>query len=66
MLRSSRFWGYMYIFMGIGFVYLAINQSNQAGWGLFTMALIAIAAYDFMIGMKYLFGKPKKADEKKD
>ncbi len=66
-MKSPRFWGYIYFFMGFSFVYLAIHQSNRSGtWDLFTIALMAIAAYDFMIGIRYLTLKPKATSKKED
>ncbi|OIJ16217.1 hypothetical protein BKP35_04365 [Anaerobacillus arseniciselenatis] len=66
-MKSPRFWGYMYLFMGFSFVYLAIQQSSRSGtFDLFTIALMAIAAYDFMIGIRYLTLKPKTTEKKDD
>jgi hypothetical protein len=66
-MKSPRFWAYIYLFMGFSFVYLAIQQSNRTGhWDLFTVALMAIAAYDFMVAIKYMTFKPKTNENKKD
>lgn len=60
-MKTPFFWGVLYAFMGSSFVYFAINQNDRNGsWDAFTIALMAIAAYDFMIAIKYLTYKPKK------
>lgn len=64
-MRSPRFWAFLYLFMGSGFIYFAIQQKSRSGvWDWFTIALIAIAAYDFMIAIKYFTFKPKEESKK--
>lgn len=63
-MKSPLFWGMVYLFMAFSFVFFAIQQKGRTGeWDLFTIALVAIAAYDFMIALRYFRMKPK-ADEK--
>lgn len=64
-MKSPRLWGYIYLFMGSTFVLFAIQQKTRiGGWDFFTIALMAIAAYDFMIAIKYLTFKPKNEKNK--
>lgn len=66
-MKAQRLWGYIYIFMACSFVFLAIQQKSRIGeTDLFTIALMAIAAYDFMIAIKYLRPTPKKDKNKRD
>lgn len=66
-MKSSRLWGYIYLFMGSSFVMFAIQQKTRiGGWDFFIVALMAIAAYDFMIAINYLTFKPKKGSNKQD
>ena len=53
-MKSPSFWGMIYLFMGFSFIFFAIQQKGRTGeWDLITIALIAIAAYDFMVANKY-------------
>jgi hypothetical protein len=66
-MKSLRFWGYIYLFMGCSFIFLAIQQKARTGeTDIFTIALMAIAAYDFMVAIKYLNPNPKKEKNKQD
>jgi hypothetical protein len=63
-MKSSLFWAFMYLFMAVAFVYLAIQQKGRTGeWDLWTIALMAIATYDFFIAIKYFRMKRKVADK---
>lgn len=59
-MKSPLFWGIMYLLMAFSFVFFAIQQRGRTGeWDLFTISLMAIAAYDFMVAIRYLMFKPK-------
>ncbi|RXJ01336.1 DUF4305 domain-containing protein [Anaerobacillus alkaliphilus] len=59
-MKSPLFWGIVYLFMAISFVYFAIQQRGRTGeWDLFTIVLMAIAAYDLLVAVRYFTFKPK-------
>ncbi|MCT8136596.1 YdiK family protein [Anaerobacillus sp. CMMVII] len=63
-MRSPLFWGTAYLLMGASFVFFAIQQRGRTGeWDLFTIALMAIATYDFVIAIRYFTFKPKAQDK---
>jgi hypothetical protein len=64
-MKSPLVWGFIYLFMATSFVYFAIHQKGRTSdWDLFTIALMAIATYNFVIALRYFTFKPK-ADNKK-
>lgn len=62
-MKSPLLWAYLYLFMAFSFIYFAIQQRGRTGeWDWFTLILMAIAAYDFLVSIKYfsLNNKRKK------
>ncbi len=54
-MKSPRLWGMVYLFMAVGFTFLAIQQKSKTDeWDLFTLSLTAIAAYDLLRAIRYL------------
>ncbi len=51
---SPSFMGIVYILIGVMFTYLAIQNVGLAGWNLWTYFFIALAAIDFMIGIRFI------------
>ncbi|OIJ11351.1 hypothetical protein BKP37_15865 [Anaerobacillus alkalilacustris] len=66
-MRSPYVWGIIYFFMGCLFVYFAIQQNTRTGqWDFFTIALMALAAYDFTISYRYFAFKKILKRKNKD
>ncbi|TSB44924.1 DUF4305 domain-containing protein [Alkalicoccobacillus porphyridii] len=43
-----------YLFLGIVLVYLATMQVGANGWTFFSFFIIAFAAFDFYVGIRFL------------
>ncbi|PTL37658.1 YdiK family protein [Alkalicoccus saliphilus] len=54
MMRSPRFNGYLFFFVGTLFLMMAIQTAGQtSGWDILTIVLIAFAAFDYMLAFKF-------------
>ncbi|GKU85261.1 DUF4305 domain-containing protein [Niallia sp. NCCP-28] len=55
MKQSALFSGFLYILLGIVFIYFAIEniQTNQ-GWGFFTYILVILATFDIGSGIRLI------------
>lgn len=54
MRQSSMFSGIIYLFLGILFTYFAIQDVQTGGWGIFTILLAILAAFDCGKGIKLI------------
>lgn len=55
MKPSPYLFSFIYMFIGVMFVYFAIEQNSRTNeWDLFTIALIAMATFEFMIALRYI------------
>ncbi|PRO66361.1 YdiK family protein [Alkalicoccus urumqiensis] len=64
--RSPRFNGYLFIFFGTLFLFLAIQSAGQSsGWDVITIVLIAFAAFDYFLGFKFFVAAARMEQNKR-
>ncbi|MBS4210437.1 YdiK family protein [Bacillus sp. FJAT-50079] len=63
-MRSPLASGILYIFLGIVFTYLAIQQVIVKDWNFIAYLLIIIATFDLGAGFRLLFLHFKRKDKK--
>ncbi|ADC49924.1 MULTISPECIES: YdiK family protein [Alkalihalophilus] len=44
---------FMYFFLGVLVVFIAIQKVNQTGWDFWAYLIIGFAAFDFMIAYRF-------------
>lgn len=54
MIKSPLFSGFIYLLLGILFIYFAIQNVQESGWGIFTILLVVLAAFDCGSGLKMI------------
>lgn len=54
MVKSPMLSGFVYLLLGILFIYFAIQNVQESGWGIFTILLVALAAFDCGSGLKMI------------
>lgn len=66
MRQSALFSGFLYILLGIVFVFFAIQDLKQNGeWGFFTYLLVILATFDIGSGIRMiLFHQKLKSIQK--
>jgi uncharacterized protein YacL len=65
--RSPIFIATFYIILGLIITYLASNSVGRNGWNFFSLLLVALAAYDFFMAIRFLMlRKTIKNMQKKD
>ncbi|WP_099222416.1 YdiK family protein [Listeria costaricensis] len=63
--NSALLQGLLYIILGIVFVYFAVIQVDENGWGVFAYVIIAMATIDFVTGFRFIFvGLREKMNKK--
>jgi hypothetical protein len=55
MRTSPLFSGFIYLFLGLLFIYFAIQNVQESGWGIFTILLIVLATFDCGSGLRMIF-----------
>ncbi|WP_163651974.1 YdiK family protein [Listeria sp. PSOL-1] len=53
--KNLLFQSLLYLILGALFVYFAVNQVNDRGWGYLAYIIIAMAVFDFVAGLRLLF-----------
>ncbi|MBB6285110.1 MULTISPECIES: YdiK family protein [Geobacillus] len=59
MMRRPRLFSLPYFILGVLFTYLAIESAHETIWNASTIALAALAAFDFGTAFRLLF-TPKR------
>jgi succinate dehydrogenase hydrophobic anchor subunit len=54
MVKSPLFSGFIYLFLGILFIYFAIQNIQESGWSIFTILLVVLATFDCGSGLKMI------------
>lgn len=54
MRTSPLFSGFTYLFLGLLFVYFAIQNVQESGWGIFTILLVVLATFDCGSGLRMI------------
>ncbi len=62
MRASPRFFVILYMFMGIGFMYIAFLSVEDTVWNVATIIFVLIAAFDFGAAIK-MFGLHRRIKE---
>jgi hypothetical protein len=55
MRTSPLFSGFIYLFLGLLFVYFAVQNVQESGWGIFTILLVILATFDCGSGLRMIF-----------
>lgn len=63
MRTSPTFMGVLYALIGVLFTYLAIQNMQVNGWDWWTFFLIALAAVDFVIAIRFFQAKKRVKKE---
>jgi hypothetical protein len=54
MRKSPMFSGFIYLFLGFLFIFFAIQNVQESGWGIFTILLVILATFDCGSGLKII------------
>lgn len=54
MRQSPMFSGIIYLFLGFLFIYFAVQNVQESGWGIFSILLVILATFDCGSGLKMI------------